>query len=114
MNSEPQLVDFAGGEEIVLDDIVQKTFSCNYNLRYTTPDGISGKLEFTTKIEENYDNGCCDDWYDDDDGTDTGSGDHDSGTDTDSGDHNSDDKDDLGTDSGSGKKSGSGCSTMVM
>ena len=27
------------------------------SLRYTTPDGISGKLDFTAEIEENYD--CC-------------------------------------------------------
>jgi len=111
MNSDPQLFDFAGGEEIVLDDIVQKTFSSNYNLRYTTPDGISGKLGFTTKIEENYDNGCCDDWYDDDDdhGSDTGSGGH--GTDSGSSDSGSDSGEESGS---SQKKSGSGCSTMVL
>ena len=111
MNSDPQLFDFAGGEEIELDDIVQKTFSSNYHLRYTTPDGISGKLEFTTKIEENYDNGCCDDWYDDDDdhGSDTGSGDH--GTDSASSDSGSDSGEESAS---SQKKSGSGCSTLVL
>ena len=111
MNSDPQIFDFAGGEEIELDDIVQKTFSSNYHLRYTTPDGISGKLEFTTKIEENYDNGCCDDWYDDDDdhGSDTGSGDY--GTDSGSSDSGSD----SGEESASPqKKSSSGCLMLVL
>ena len=152
MNSDPQIFDFAGGEEIELDDIVQKTFSHNYYLRYTTPDGISGKLGFTIEIEANYDNGCCD-WDDDeyDQGTDTGhySDEDDQGTDADhysdeddqgtDADHYSD-EDDQGTDAdhysdedntsdtdsadsasdseekggSSQKKSGSGCSTMVL
>lgn len=113
MNSDPQLFDFAGGEEIVMDDIVQKTFSSNYNLRYTTPDGISGKLEFTTKIEENYDNGCCDDWYDDDDdhGSDTTPYSDEDGTDTDSADSGLEYGDDSGP---SEEKSGSGCSLQFL
>ena len=126
MNSDPQIFDFAGGEEIELDDIVQKTFSHNYYLRYTTPDGISGKLGFTIEIEANYDNGCCD-WDDDeyDQGTDTGhySDEDDQGTDAD---HYSDEDNTSDTDSAdsasdseekggsSQKKSGSGCSTMVL
>ena len=139
MNSDPQIFDFAGGEEIELDDIVQKTFSHNYYLRYTTPDGISGKLGFTIEIEANYDNGCCD-WDDDeyDQGTDTGhySDEDDQGTDADhysdeddqgtDADHYSDEDNTSDTDSAdsasdseekggsSQKKSGSGCSTMVL
>ena len=113
MNSDPQIFDFAGGEEIELDDIVQKTFSHNYYLRYTTPDGISGKLGFTIEIEENYDNGCCD-WDDDeyDQGTDTGHySDEDSTSDTDSADSGSDSEEESGS---SHKKSGSGCLMLVL
>ena len=113
MNSDPQIFDFAGGEEIELDDIVQKTFSHNYYLRYTTPDGISGKLGFTIEIEANYDNGCCD-WDDDeyDQGTDTGHySDEDSTSDTDSVDNGSDSEEESGS---SHKKSSSGCSLQFL
>lgn len=113
MNSDPQIFDFAGGEGIELDDIVQKTFSHNYYLRYTTPDGISGKLGFTIEIEANYDNGCCD-WDDDeyDQGTDTGHySDEDSTSDTDSVDNGSDSEEESGS---SHKKSSSGCSALVL
>ena len=113
MNSDPQIFDFAGGEEIELDDIVQKTFSHNYYLRYTTPDGISGKLGFTIEIEANYDNGCCD-WDDDeyDQGTDTGHySDEDSTSDTDSVDNGSDSEEESGS---SHKKSSSGCLMLVL
>lgn len=111
MNSDPQIFDFAGGEDIELDDIVQKTFSHNYYLRYTTPDGISGKLGFTIEIEENYDNGCCD-GYEDDQGTDTSHySDEDSSSDTDSADSGLEYGDDSGP---SEEKSGSGCSLQFL
>ena len=98
MGSDPEIFDFAAGESIDLNDIVQMAFSLKYYLRYTTPDGISGKVEFTTEIEEDYDN-CCD-RYDDDYGTDTGSG----GNGSDSGEENG----------SSQKKSGSGCSLLFV
>ena len=110
MNSDPKIFDFAGGEEIDLDDIVQKTFSHNYYLRYTTPDGISGRLGFTIEIEENYDNGCCD-WDDDEYETDSDHNSDEDGSDTDSVDSGLYYGDDSGP---SQKKSGSGCSMQVL
>ncbi len=110
MGSDPKIFDFAAGEGIDLNDIVEKTYSRKYYLRYTTPDGISGRLEFTPEIEEDYDNGCCDGYDEEDDhGTDTGSGGH--GTDSGSSDSGSDSGEESGS---SQKKSGSGCSTMVL
>lgn len=100
MGSDPKIFDFAAGEGIDLNDIVEKTYSRKYYLRYTTPDGISGRLEFTPEIEEDYDNGCCD-GYDEEDNT----------SDTDSADSASDSEEKGGS---SQKKSGSGCSTMVL
>ena len=50
--------DFASGESVDMENIVDSLGNpAHVSLRYTTPDGISGKLDFTAEIEENYD--CC-------------------------------------------------------
>ena len=109
MNSDPKTFDFASGKEIDLNDIVEQTYSRNYYLRYTTPNGISGRLGFTTVIEEHYD-GCCD-GYEDDHGTDTTPYSDEDGTDTDSADSGLEYGDDSGP---SQEKSGSGCSLQFL
>ena len=113
MGSDPVIFDFAGGGSVDLEDIVYSTYSRNYYLRYTTPNGIAGRLKFTTKIEENYD--CCADI--DEDYTDTGS--EESGTDSDSADSQDADNDscdsaDSDENSDSAKKKSSGCSALVL
>ena len=50
--------DFASGESVDMEDIVPSLGNpARFSMRYTTPDGIAGKLDLTAEIEENYD--CC-------------------------------------------------------
>jgi len=62
--------DFASGESVDMENIVDSLGNpAHVSLRYTTPDGIYGKLDFTAEIEENYD--CCADTGDEPEDEDT-------------------------------------------
>ena len=56
-----KVVDLAGGNTLQISQLLEEELRTApkvvFYLRYTTPNGTAGRLEFTVEIEENYD--CC-------------------------------------------------------